>query len=209
MSAKKADTRESVVLAFLSGRGPNPVPERKHGDAGPLEKKFIDEAMQEIAEQDRANERKAAPSVADTLLAVMRLISDNHEMIQLILSQRVSTISDLAAAMGRELSNVSRTLSKMAAYDLIGFEEDGTDARAKKPVWLLPELPGHEDLDWVQAYCLSMALKKRTAGLTPANFSLMDVVVRSMVESVAEKIEMARTAVPSPGDIHASSAQFG
>ena len=58
MSAKKADNRESSVLAFLSGRGPNPIPECKRGEPGPLEKKFIDEAMQEIAEQDRANERK-------------------------------------------------------------------------------------------------------------------------------------------------------
>lgn len=198
MSAKKADNRESSVLAFLSGRGSNPIPEGKRGEAGPLEKKFIDEAMQEIAEQDRANERKATPSVADTLVAVMRLVSDNHELIQLIQSRSVSTVSDVAVAMGRELSNVSRTLSRMAAHGLIGFEEGGTDARSKKPVWLLPELPGHEDLDWVQAYCLSMALKKRTGGSSLVNFSSMDVVVRSMVESAAEKIELARTAVPSP-----------
>ena len=198
MSVKKTDDRESSVLAFLSGRGPNPFPENKRGEAGPLEKKFIDEAMKDIAEQDRANDLRPEPSVAETLMAVMRLVSDNHEMIQLIQSRSLSTVSDLAVALGRELSNVSRTLSRMAAYGLIGFEEAGMDARSKKPVWLLPELPGHEDLDWVQAYCLSMALKKTMAGSKPANLSAMEIVVRGVVKAAAEKVELARTAVPSP-----------
>lgn len=198
MSTQKADNRESSVLAFLSGGGPNPIAQHQRSEAGPVEKKFIDEAMQDIAQQDRANERKAAPRVTDTLMAAMRLVSDNHEMIQLIQSRSLCSVSDLAVAMGRELSNVSRTLSRMAAYGLIGFEEDGTDARSKKPVWLLPELPGHEDLDWVQAYCLAMALKKRAAGSRSADFSAMEMVVRGVVESAAEKIELARAAVLSP-----------
>ena len=197
MRTKKTDAPEGSVLAFLSGRGPNPIPENKRGNAGPLAKKFIDEAMQDIAEQDRANEQKPAPSVADILMAVMRLVSDNHEMIQLIQSRRMSTVSDLAVALGRELSNVSRTLSRMAAYGLVGFEEDGTDARSKKPVWLLPALPGHEDLDWVQAYCLTMALTKKAAGLRPADLSAMETVIRGVVQSAAEQIDLARTAVPS------------
>lgn len=198
MSAKKADNHDISLRAFLSCRGPNPIPESKRGGAGPLEKKFVDEAMREIAEQDRANERKAASGVAGALVAAMRLVSDNHEMIQLIQSRRASTVSDVAVAMGREPSNVSRTLSRMAAHGLIGFEEDGTDARAKKPVWLLTELPGHEDLDWVQAYCLSMAVKKMTGGLSPVNLSSMEVAVRSMLDSVAEKLDLGRTAAPSP-----------
>lgn len=198
MSPKNTDKSESSVLAFLSGHGPNPIPENKRGEAGALERKFISEAMEEIAEQDRANDLKFTPSVADILMAAMRLVSDNHDMIQLIQSRRLATVSDLAGAMGREVSNVSRTLSRMAAYGLVGFEEDQADARAKKPVWLLPELPGHEDLDWVQAYCLSMALKTRTPGLKPTNFSAMEIVVRRMVESAAEKIENVGTAVSSP-----------
>lgn len=197
MSAKKSARRDSSVLAFLSGSGDNPLPENKRGAAGPLEKKFIRETMQEIAEQDRANARTPSRSVADMLVAVMRLVSDNHEMIQLIQSRRVSTVSDVAVAMDRELSNVSRTLSRMAAFGLIGFEEAGADARSKKPVWLLPELPDHEDLDWVQAYCLSMALKKRTAGSRPVNFSSIDAAVRNLVESAAEKIALASSAVPA------------
>ena len=160
MSSKKTEHREGAVRAFLSGHGPHPVPETKRGEAGPLTKNFLDQSMLDIAEQDQANERKAAPRVADDLMAVMRLVSDNHEMIGLIQSKRMSTVSDLAVAMGRELSNVSRTLSRMAAYGLVGFEEGHVDARSKRPIWLLAQLPAHEDLDWVQVYCLAMALKK-------------------------------------------------
>jgi predicted transcriptional regulator len=198
MSTKKTENRDGAVLAFLSGRGPNPIPENKRNEAGPLTKKFMDEAMLEIAEQDKANESKAPPSVADDLMAVMRLVSDNHEMIQLIQSRGVSTVSDLAVAMGRELSNVSRTLSRMAAYGLIGFEEGSVDARSKRPIWLLPELPGHEDLDWVQVYCLAMALKNRKAGLKTASLSAMEMAVRGVIEAATEKIELARATAPSP-----------
>lgn len=197
MSTKKPENRDSAVLAFLSGSGPNPIPENKRGQAGPLTKKFMDEAMLEIAEQDKANESKAPQSVANDLMAVMRLVSDNHEMIQLIQGHGISTISDLAVAMGRELSNVSRTLAKMAAYGLVGFEEGSTDARSKRPVWLLPELPGHEDLDWVQAYCLAMALKSRKTGSKPTSLAAMETVVRKVVESAAEKIGVDRVAFPT------------
>ena len=197
MNVKKTAGHVSSVQAFFSGLGTNPIPEKRRGAAGPLEKKFIDEAMQEIAEQDLETERKPTPSVADILMAAMRLVSDNHDMIQLIQSRSFATVSDLATSMGRELSNVSRTLSKMAAYGLIGFEEGGEDARSKKPVWLLPELPDHEDLDWVQAYCLTMALKSRAAGLKPTNYSAMEVVIRRVVESAAKKIELIRITVPS------------
>ena len=135
MSAKKADNHDISLRAFLSCRGPNPIPESKRGGAGPLEKKFVDEAMREIAEQDRANERKAASGVAGALVAAMRLVSDNHEMIQLIQSRRASTVSDVAVAMGREPSNVSRTLSRMAdiakiqslVQESIGIDDDRGD----------------------------------------------------------------------------------
>ena len=129
------------------------------------EERFVREAMEEIAEQDRANARKAAPSVADDLMAVMRLVSDNHDMIQLIQSRRFGSVSELAAELKRELPNVSRTLSRMAAYVLIGYEGDRGDARAKKPVWLLSALPSHEHLDWIQAYCLAMAFLKMTSSV--------------------------------------------
>ena len=194
MGTKKTENRDGAVRAYLAGRGPKPIPDDKRNGAAPLTKKFMDEAMLEIAEQDKANESKAAPTVADDLMAVMRLVSDNHAMIQLIQSRGVSTVSDLAVAMGRELSNVSRTLTRMAAYGLIGFEAGSTDARLKRPIWLLPELPGHQDLDWVQVYCLAMAVKNRKAGFKSANLTAMVMAVRDVVESAAEKIESTRLA---------------
>lgn len=158
------------------------------------EERFVREAMEEIAEQDRANARKAAPSVADDLMAVMRLVSDNHDMIQLIQSRRFGSVSELAAELKRELPNVSRTLSRMAAYGLIGYEGDGGDARAKKPVWLLSALPSHEDLDWIQAYCLAMALKKMTSsGLDDFNFSKIESAVREAVTLSAKKINLSKS----------------
>ena len=198
MGTKKTENRDGAVRAYLAGRGPKPIPGDKRGGAEPLTKNFMDETMLEIAEQDKANESKAAPTVADDLMAVMRLVSDNQAMIQLIQGRGVSTVSDLAVAMGRELSNVSRTLSRMAAYGLIGFEAGSSDARLKRPIWLLPELPGHEDLDWVQVYCLAMAVKNRKAGLQSANLKAMVMAVRDVVETAAEKIELTRASVSAP-----------
>ena len=198
MVTKRTENRDGAVRAYLAGRGPKPIPGDKRGGAEPLTKNFMDETMLEIAEQDKANESKAAPTVADDLMAVMRLVSDNHAMIQLIQGRGVSTVSDLAVAMGRELSNVSRTLSRMAAYGLIGFEAGSSDARLKRPIWLLPELPGHEDLDWVQVYCLAMAVKNRKAGFQSANLKAMVMAVRDVVETAAEKIELTRASVSAP-----------
>ena len=199
MSNDKAVKRQSSALEFLSGNGPNPIPKIKRSKGGPFEKQFISEAMQEIAEQDRENARKSAPTVVEDLIAVMRLISDNHEMIQLIQSGKFATVSDLATALGRELPNVSRTLSRLAAYGLIEFEEVGGDARAKKPVWQLSTLSGHEDLDWIQAYCLVMALQKNsTDGLRSTHFLKIERLVRDLIASTAESINLLKSAMPSP-----------
>jgi hypothetical protein len=56
------------------------------------------------------------------------------EMIRLIKSSSASTVSQLALKLGRELPNVSRTLSRMAAYGLVGFEGGAEDARSKRPI---------------------------------------------------------------------------
>lgn len=189
---KTAGNQRSAV-EFLSGRGANPIPANKRRKAGPLETEFVREAMQEIAEQDRENERKSGPGVADDLMAVMRLVSDNHEMIQLIQSRKIGSVSDLAVALGRELPNVSRTLSRMAAYGLLGFEENKGDARAKKPVWKLSVLPDREGLDWIQAYCLAMALQKRTGiDMDSVHFSTMESAVRDAVSSTFEQIDLTK-----------------
>ncbi|MBJ7312129.1 hypothetical protein ACFOLJ_04260 [Rugamonas sp. CCM 8940] len=195
---KTTDNCQSPALEFLSGSGSNPIPDNKRQKIGPLGATFVDEAMREIAEQDRENERKSGSGVADDLMAVLRLVSDNHEMIQFIQSRKMGSVSDLAAALGRELPNVSRTLSRMAAYGLVGFEDNGDDSRAKKPVWILSALPGHEDLDWIQAYCLAMALQNRTSiGLDSLRFSTMERAVRDAVASAAEKINLTRSLAPA------------
>lgn len=189
---KTAGNKRSAV-EFLSGRGPNPIPANKRRKAGPLETEFVREAVQEIAEQDRENERKSGAGVTDDLMSVMRLVSDNHEMIQLMQSRRIDSVSDLAVALGRELSNVSRTLSRMAAYGLVGFEENAGDARAKKPVWKLSVLPDHEGLDWIQAYCLAMALQERTGlGVDSIHFSTMESAVRDAVASTVEQVDLTK-----------------
>ena len=199
MSNNNAASRQSSALEFLSGNGPNPIPEKKRSKGGPLEKKFVNEAMQEISMQDRENDLKEVPTVAEDLIAVIRLISDNHELIQLIQSGKFATVSDLATALGRELPNVSRTLSRLAAYGLIEFEEVGGDARAKKPVWQLSTLSGHEDLDWIQAYCLVMALQKNsTDGLRSTHFLKIERLVRDLIASTAESINLLKSAMPSP-----------
>lgn len=59
MVAKKKRSEESSVTNFLSGRGPNPLPEKGRGGPGPLGKKWLDEVMRDIEKQDRSNERKA------------------------------------------------------------------------------------------------------------------------------------------------------
>jgi predicted transcriptional regulator len=188
----KADGRSSLVAEFLAGRGPNPIPETKRG-SGPLTKKFIRETMAEVAAQDRVNQSKAATGVLEDLMATMRLISDNRDLIRLIESRKFNSVSELAVAMGRELPNVSRTLSRMAAYGLIGYQEHGADARAKKPVWLAPALSDHEEGDWVQAYCLAMAVKmKIPTVMTDVDFSIIERVVRDAVDSTAEKISAMR-----------------
>ncbi|MES2077385.1 MAG: hypothetical protein V4462_17355 [Pseudomonadota bacterium] len=195
MSSKEMKTtaNQRSALKFLSGRGANPIPANKRKEAGPLETEFVRNAIQEIAEQDRENERKAGPGVADDLMTVMRLVSDNREMIQLIQSRRIGSVSDLAVALGRELPNVSRTLSRMAAYGLVGFEENVGDARAKKPVWKLSVLPDHEGLDWIQAYCLAMALQERTGiSVDSIRFSTMESAVRDAVASTAGQIDLAK-----------------
>ena len=194
MSAKKSIDNESPVLAFLSGRGPNPLPESKRGVGGRREQKFLDEAMKEIAEQDQANERRTEPGVAEDLMAVIRLASDNQEMVRLIKSQSASTVSELALKLGRELPHVSRTLSKMATYGLVGFEGGAEDARSKRPVWMLPDESSVEGMDWVQAYCLSRALKARAAGRAAIDPKAMAKAVRDAVVSAAQKIERSAAA---------------
>ena len=191
--ANKAGGRKGIISEFLAGRGSNPIPESKRG-SGPLTEKFIRETLEEVAAQDLVNQSKAEPSALEDLMAAMRLISDNRQLIELIENGNFDSVSELAVAMGRELPNVSRTLSRMVAYGLIGYEEHEGDARAKKPVWLAPPFFNHEEGDWVQAYCLAMALKmKAPISMDDVNFLAIERVVRDAVDSTAAKINMIRS----------------
>jgi predicted transcriptional regulator len=193
MSSSKATIREQhrAALDFLEGRGPNPIPASKRQRPEGAVKQFMDETLEEIAQQDREIDLKEEPNMVDDFIAAMRLISDNHELIQLVQSKACNTVSELAKAMGRELPNVSRTLSRMAAYGLIGFEEAEGDARAKKPIWLLSTLSNHKDMDWVQAYCIAMALQAESAARPGGvNVSQMEDAVREVVASTAKRIHV-------------------
>jgi hypothetical protein len=63
MNSKPPRLHESAVLAFLSGKGLNPIPVDKRGPAGPLEKQFISEVMRDIVAQDLASESRDADVV--------------------------------------------------------------------------------------------------------------------------------------------------
>lgn len=61
-----------------------------------------------------------------------RLLSaDNYAMIEAIRTHHPETISELAKLVSREQANVSRTLSRMADFHLVDFEESNG---RKKPV---------------------------------------------------------------------------
>jgi hypothetical protein len=50
-------------------------------------------------------------------------------------------------------------------------------------------------MDWVQAYCLSMALKARAAGRPVVDLKAMDTAVREAVATTAQEIERAAAAL--------------
>ena len=64
--------------------------------------------------------------------SIGRLLSkDNYAMIEAIRTHHPETISELAKLVSREQANVSRTLSRMADFHLVDFEEGNGK---KKPV---------------------------------------------------------------------------
>lgn len=64
--------------------------------------------------------------------SIGRLLSkDNYAMIEAIRTHHPETISELARLVSREQANVSRTLSRMADFHLVDFEEANGK---KKPV---------------------------------------------------------------------------
>ena len=53
--------RHSRVLAFLSGNGPNPLPEGKSSKAGELETEFVNGVEADIRRQDDENNAREEP----------------------------------------------------------------------------------------------------------------------------------------------------
>jgi len=182
-------------MAFLSGKGPNPVPKGKRSGPGPLGSGFLDEVDADVERQDRENNERQEGNWSDDLLAILRLRSDNKEMISLIQSASCESVSDLAKQLGRELSNVSRTLSKMAAYGMVGYEREG-ESRAKRPVWLLPIAEAGSDMDWVEAFCVLRAMRVGLgASPDPQRFKKMEAAVSAAVQAASSALERIDPAI--------------
>ena len=185
----KLTGKHSTVLAFLSGKGPNPLPERKRTSAGPLEAKFVNGVDADIRAQDEANNSRQDPTAIDELMAVLRLMSDNREILDLIARGKCSSVSDIARQTGRELSNVSRTLSKMAAYGLVDLRREPGQS-SKIPVLLVKLPKGTATDDWAEAYCVARAV--RTGGLIgmePAKLMVAETAVRSTLKVAAKAFD--------------------
>ena len=77
--------------------------------------------------------KKNDPKIwVSSLESIGRLLSaDNYAMIEAIRMHHPETISELAKLVSREQANVSRTLSRMADFHLVDFEESNG---RKKPV---------------------------------------------------------------------------
>lgn len=77
--------------------------------------------------------QKDDPKVwVSSMESIGRLLSkDNYAMIEAIRNHHPETISELARIISREQANVSRTLSRMADFHIVDFEENNGK---KKPV---------------------------------------------------------------------------
>jgi len=77
--------------------------------------------------------KESDPKVwVSSMESIGRLLSkDNYAMIEAIRAHHPETISELAKLVSREQANVSRTLSRMADYHLVEFEEGNGK---KKPI---------------------------------------------------------------------------
>ena len=65
--------------------------------------------------------------------ALVKLLSEeNRTMLHLIDSRHPGSVRELAALVGRKESNLSRTLKKLEAVGIVGFEEGAGRARAPR-----------------------------------------------------------------------------
>ena len=188
---RKAERKPSAVKNFLSGKGPNPLP-KGAGTLGPLATEFIKGVEEEVRAQDADNDARPEPSALEELAAVLRLLNDNREMLSIIESGKCASVSDLAKQMKRELPNVSRTVSKLAAYGIVGLVRQG--GAAKKPV-LIARLPkGTAPGDWAEAYCVVRAVTHGgLMGLEAGHLMAAENAVSSVMESAARSFDQIAT----------------
>jgi len=199
---KNLSEKHSVVLEFLSGKAPSPINSEMQGLPGPLEKEFLDDVEAHISNQDRENESLPKLTALEELMAVLRLVVDNREMLILIEKGSCSSVSELARELGRELSNVSRTLSKMVAYGLVDFVK-GEGQVSKKPVLLVNLPTGTRTDDWAEAYCIARAV--RGGGLMliePEKFTIAEEAVRSALGAAANAFD---TLIAPKGNLQTST----
>ena len=197
---------ESAVMAFLSGKGPSPFPNSKQSEPGPLGMEFLEDVEADIKRQDQENEERPTRSWEDDVLAIMRLRTDNREMIRLLKSGSCSSISALAETLGRELSNVSRTLSKLAAYGMVGYERD-EKTRVKKPIWLLPIPEVGTEMEWIEAFCVLKAMRIRAGSASdPQRFKKLEAAVMGAVRAASIALESVDEPASSSKRVKAAPA---
>lgn len=184
---KKSNATRTPGMDYLAGNGPNPMHADKRGPPGPLEQAFVKGVAEEVAAQDAALATRPEMSAYEAIVAVMRLMEDNRELIGIVKRGACESVSDLATQLGRELSNVSRTLSKMAAYGLVGYERE--EGRLKKPVWLLPHSDSENASEWVEAFCVATLLRR--GGLDQFNREN----IRDMEKAVKDAVDAASSAI--------------
>ena len=203
---KSLAASDSAVMAFLSGKGPHPLAPDRRSQPGPLGSAFLDSVDDDIARQDRENNARPERSWEDDVLAMLRLRIDNKDMIRLIKSGSCESVSDLAKRLGRELSNVSRTLSKLAAYGMVGYERT-EESRAKKPVWLLPIAESGSDMEWIEAFCVLKAMRPVTASVSdPERFKKLEAAVSAAVRAASAAWEKAEPAMASSKPVKRTAA---
>lgn len=202
MATKKEDRKltekPSRVMAFLSGKGPNPLPEGKKGGAGPLEAAFIKGVEDDVRAQDEVNDARPELTALEELVAVLRLLSDNREMLSIIENGECSSVSELARQMNRELPNVSRTISKLAVYGIVGLIREG--GAAKRPVLLVKLPKGTALSDWAESYCLVRAIAHGgLMGMEMNRLMAAEDAVTSVMEVAAKSFDQitARTGARS------------
>lgn len=72
------------------------------------------------------------------LCSLSKLLADNHDLLACIGAGKAKSIAELARAVGRAESNVSRSLSKLNAVGLLKMESIA-GRRGKRPVLLAPK----------------------------------------------------------------------